>query len=159
MVAHIPLFYRILFLYIDPLICLSGIYLMFFDHATFIQNGVPSSLSSKITSISRINPITEHLITSIGLYSVCIFALQVLLMHQFKDAPNGLNVRLWRIVMFSILLIDVGLLYNGYAASPKAFLDLGSWTSGDWGNNGIIAALAVFRTAFLLGVGGVGKEV
>lgn len=61
--------------------------------------------------------------------------------------------------MFSILLVDVGLLYSGYATNPKAFLDLRSWTSGDWGNNGILAALAVLRTAFLLGVGGIGKEV
>jgi hypothetical protein len=32
--ARIPLLYRIFFLYIDPIICLSGIYLFFFDHHT-----------------------------------------------------------------------------------------------------------------------------
>ncbi|KUJ24259.1 uncharacterized protein LY89DRAFT_776404 [Mollisia scopiformis] len=155
MVAHIPLFYRIVFLYIDPLICLSGIYLMFFDHQTFVVNGTPSSLSA---SLSKVDPLAAHLIMNIGLYSICIFSLQVLLLHQFKDAPNGLNVKLWRILMFSILLIDVGLIYGGYSVNPKAFLDFGAWTTGDWGNNGILAALVVIRSAFILGIGGVGKN-
>ncbi|KAF8851584.1 hypothetical protein BDZ45DRAFT_143571 [Acephala macrosclerotiorum] len=158
MIAHIPLFYKVIFLYIDPLICLSGIYLTFFDRQYFIKNGIPSVLTSKTAQATGTSPLAEHLIKSIGSYSICIFALQILLLHQFKDAPNGLNVRLWKILMFSIALIDVGLLYGVYEASPDAFWEIGSWSSGDWGNNGILGSLVVLRTAFILGIGGVGRE-
>lgn len=44
MTPTIPLFYRVFFLYIDPLICLSGIYLSFFDNPKFIENGLPQIL-------------------------------------------------------------------------------------------------------------------
>ncbi|KAE8451128.1 hypothetical protein EG329_004800 [Mollisiaceae sp. DMI_Dod_QoI] len=141
------------------LICLSGIYLMFFDQYTFIENGVPSTISSGITSTSEISPLAHYLIMSIGSYSICIFALQILLLHQFKDAPNGLNVKLWRILLFSILLVDVGLIYEAYTASPKAFLDVRGWTTAELGNYGILGTLIVLRSAFILGIGGVGKEM
>ena len=84
--------------------------------------------------------------------------MQVLLLHQFKDAPQGLNVKLWRIVQFGILLIDVGLLYGICIADPEGALDLGRWKSGDWTNNGILVMVVLFRSAFLVGVGGVGSE-
>ncbi|KAF4629287.1 hypothetical protein G7Y89_g8864 [Cudoniella acicularis] len=153
----IPLFYRLFFLYFDPLICLSGIYLSFFDQHTFIQNGVPSALSGSITSSAEILPLAAYFMRSVGSYSVSIFALQILLLHQFKDAPNGLNVKIWRTLQFAILLIDLGLMYSVFEASPIEFLDVGGWSSGDWTNNGILGVVIVLRTAFLLGIGGVEK--
>jgi hypothetical protein len=84
--------------------------------------------------------------------------MQILLLHQFKDAPQGLNVKIWRIVQFGILLIDLGLFYDIYNADPKAVLDVKSWESGDWTNNGILGIVVVVRSAFLVGLGGVGAE-
>lgn len=81
--------------------------------------------------------------------------MQILLLHQFQNAPNGLNVKIWRIVQFGILLIDLGLLYGTYVADG---LDVRGWESGDWGNNGILGCLVVIRGAFLVGIGGVGSE-
>jgi hypothetical protein len=151
--ARIPLFYRIFFLYIDPVICLSGIYLFFFDPHTFILNGVPSAITSQISPTSTIPPLTNYLIMSCGSYSLFVFAMQILLLHPFKDAPDGLNVRIWRTVQFGILLIDLGLLYGVYVADPKAALDVSGWGSGDWTNNGILGLVALIRSAFLLGIG------
>jgi hypothetical protein len=152
--AHIPLFYRLFFLYIDPLICLSGIYLAFLDPQSFLLNAVPSALTSSIDPTTA--PLAAYLIISIGAYSLAILSLQLLLLHGLKDAPNGLNVKLWKILQFSILLIDIGLIYGIYVSSPA---ELATWAGKDWGNVGILGALIIIRSAFLVGIGGVGRSV
>jgi hypothetical protein len=157
MSSHIPTFYTILFLYVDPLINLSGIYLEFFDQNNYLENGVPSLLTSNVSQTDAIYPLVQYLILALGSFSVCILAFQVLLVHGFKNAANGLNVTIWKIVMFGILLSDLGLLYAIYIADSETFLNLSMWGSGDWTTNGILGSLVIFRTAFLLGVGGVGK--
>jgi hypothetical protein len=153
-VQKIPLLYRLFFLYLDPFTCLSGIYLSFFDPTTFILNGVPSPLRTPPPS-TPLDPLVTHLLRSIGAYSVCIFALQIILLHQFKNAPGGLNVQLWKILQFSILTVDLGLLYGGALAAGGVwkFLNLGKWDTGDWTNNGILGFVALVRSAFLMGVG------
>ena len=80
--------------------------------------------------------------------------MQILLLHQFKDAPHGLNIKIWRIVQFGILLIDLGLFYGTYIADPKAALDVGRWESGDWTMNGILGMVVLIRSAFLIESGG-----
>lgn len=173
----IPTFYAIFFLYLDPLICLSGIHLSFFDQSTFLMNGVPSSLKVQHENAIPNHDLTSHFIRSLGAYSVAIFILQILLGWGFKDAKDGLNVRICkspffsdylvsqlhviefglmntgRILQFSILTIDVLLLYSIYLASPGQFLNLKTWDSGDWTNNGILSLVAIIRSAFLLGIG------
>lgn len=146
--SKIPILYRIFFLYIDPLVCLLGIYTFFFDHPIYIKNGTPRSLSSTIPN-QNLTPLETFLLSALGSYSLCIFGIQILLLHQFHD------VKIWRIVMFSILLTDLGLLYTVYSVDPTAFWDVGGWTSGDWSNNGILGVVIAIRSAFLLGVGGV----
>ena len=81
--------------------------------------------------------------------------MQILLLHGFKDAPNGLNIKIWKIVQFGILLVDLGLIYGTYVADG---LDVKGWEGGDWGNHGILGALVLIRTSFLIGVGEVGAE-
>lgn len=166
--SHIPPFYRIFFLYIDPLICLSGIYLSLFDQPTFLLNGVPSRLLPTYPSGTSQeehpngDPLISHFLFSIGSYSIGILSLQILLLHQVKDAPAGLNVKIWKILEFAILLVDLGLLAAGGVSvdasrRTEEAWGVGSWTSGDWTNNGILGAVALIRTAFLLNVGGVGR--
>ncbi|KAL2060143.1 hypothetical protein VTL71DRAFT_9965 [Oculimacula yallundae] len=139
--AAIPAFYRMFFLYIDPLLCLSGIYVLFFDHATYLDSGVPHGLSK-----SSIDPLARYLMNALGSYSLTILGIQILLLHRFSE------VKIWRVIQFSILLADLGLLYGVYATDPLGFWDLGSWTSGDWTNNGILLAVAAIRSLFLLTV-------
>jgi hypothetical protein len=143
--SHIPLFYRIFFLYIDPLICLSAIYLCFFDHTTYLEMGVPRSLARHSSS-----PLTSHLINVLGAWSLCIFALQTLLLQQYRD------VKLWKIFMFAVLLTDLGLVYAVYEADPVMAVSVSKWEKGEWTNHGILGTVIAIRTAFLLGVGGVG---
>ncbi|KAG4440859.1 hypothetical protein IFR05_003672 [Cadophora sp. M221] len=139
--ADIPAFYRIFFLYIDPLICLSGIYVLFFDHATYLANGIPHAIS-----VDVVDPLAHFLLVALGSYALCIFGIQILLLRQFPD------LKIWKIIMFSILSTDLGLLYGVYAADPRGFWDIGGWTSGDWTNNVILFTVATIRSLFLLTV-------
>jgi hypothetical protein len=146
--SHIPLFYRIFFLYIDPCICLSGIYVCFFDHGTYLEMGVPRALTRHSSS----SPLTSHLINALGAWSLCIFALQTLLLQQYRD------VKIWKIFMFAVLLTDLGLVYSIYESDPVMAVSVGKWEKAEWTNHGIFGTVIVIRTAFLLGVGGVGRS-
>jgi hypothetical protein len=144
--SHIPLLYRVFFLYIDPLFCLSGIYLCFFDHATYLEMGVPQALT-----IHSSSPLSSYLITVLGAWSVSIFAMQTLLLQQYRD------VKVWKIFMFAILLTDLGMVYAVYEADPVMALNVSKWGQGEWTNHGILGMVIAVRTAFLLGIGGVGR--
>jgi hypothetical protein len=82
---------------------------------------------------------------------VAIFALQTLLLQQYRD------VKLWRIFMLAILLTDLGMVYAVYVADPVMATSVSKWGSGEWTNHGILGLVIVMRTAFLLGTGGAGK--
>jgi hypothetical protein len=153
--SHIPRLYRIFFLYIDPLICMSGIYIFFFDHALYIENGTPTAISR--APDTALTPFTNYLLIALGAYSLFVFCMQILLLHGFKNAPNGLNVKIWRIVQFGILLIDFGLVYCVWQVDDKGFWDVKGWDEGEWTNNGILGTVILTRSAFLLGIGGVGR--
>lgn len=139
--THIPLFYRLFFLYIDPLFNLSGIYVSFLDHTAYLSMGVPRSLTTTPT------PITEYLIMALGSWSLSILVIQTLLLQQYRD------VKLWKIVMFGILLTDFGLVYGLYAANPTGIWQVGKWMQGEWISHGIFATVIPIRMAFLAGVG------
>lgn len=155
-VAHIPALYRIFFLYIDPLFSTAGIYGFLFDHKLFIESGVPVALKKLPTT--TLTPFSEHMITTLGAYTLFILAMQILLVHGFKDEPNGLNVRIWRIAMFGMLLVDFIILWTMYSASPDVFFHVSKWEAGDYTNNVITGLVTVMRIAFLLGVGGVERK-
>lgn len=147
-IAKIPAFYRTFFLYIDPVICLIGIYIFFFDHQAFLESGAPQS----ITANAKLTPLIDFLLLCSGSYALFVFAMQILLLHQFKDAPDGLNLKIWRIVLFGILLIDLGLLVAMYTADPGIW-NVAGWGRGEWSNYSILGVVTVLRTSFLLGVG------
>ena len=65
MAPTIPLFYRIFFLYVDPLICLSGIYLSFLDNPTFVENGLPQILVPYTQTPSGA-ALTDHFLNTLG---------------------------------------------------------------------------------------------
>jgi hypothetical protein len=157
--SQMPLFYRIFFLYIDPLICLSGIYLCFFDQRTFILNGIPSLITSNHlqsqihsspNSVLNITPATTYFIHSLGAYSLCIIFLQISLLWGFKDVGNGIGVKVWKNVQLGILLIDLGLLW---AVGHAVGWGIDSWVQGDWVNVGILGMVAIIRSCFLIGIG------
>jgi hypothetical protein len=159
--AHIPFFYRILPLYIEPLAFLVGIRVCFFDPHTFIKNFVPSAVSSLFSNTDSLPPATEHLIRFLGCVYLLGFVMRALLLWQFQDGPNGINVQIWRIVMFSDLLTDFVYTCCVYLVDPVGFCtawDVKGWESRDWTSTGISGMVIAMRIAFLLGIGGVGRK-
>ena len=157
--VSIPPLYRIFFLYIDPLFCLSGIYLAFFSPYHFITQGTPSAFSSSTlpssTSISSptLSSQIEFLIHAQGACLLGIFVLQAVLLRQVVDEPRGLGVKIWKIVQVSILMVDLGLMYTSWAFDPKAFVNVKGWEAGDWTGNVILGLVIAMRSSFVLGVG------
>jgi len=148
-VTKIPLFYRVFFLYLDPLIGLSGLWIFFFDHQVFLTTGAPSAIAKG----ASYTPLARYLLFSLGSYSLAITAMQVYLLQAFKNAPDGLNLKIWRFVQAAILLIDLGLLGTLYDADPTAARNPQTWGSGELSNYGILGLVIVARSAFLLGIG------
>ena len=146
--VKIPSFYRTFFLYIDPLICLMGIYIFFFDHPLFIASGAPQSITANV----NLTPFVEYLLLCLGSYALFVFMMQILLLHGFKNAADGLNLRIWRIVLFGILLIDLGLLFAMWKAD-EGMWNVAGWGVGEWSNYGILGAVTFIRASFLLGIG------
>jgi hypothetical protein len=93
----IPSFYKIFFLYIDPLICLSGIYLSFLDHNTYLLKGVPTQLISPTTNMA--DPITGFFLNSLGGFLLQTFVLQVLLLRTSLGFGASNAVKTWKILM------------------------------------------------------------
>jgi hypothetical protein len=63
--------------------------------------------------------------------------------------------------MLSFLLTDLVYAFGFYLADPVGFctaLDVTEWESRDWTSTGICGMVIAIRIAFLLGIGGVGKE-
>jgi hypothetical protein len=77
--------------------------------------------------------------------------MQTLLLQQYRD------VKVWKIFMFAILLTDLGMVYAVYEAHPVMAVSVSKWGQGEWTNNGILGMVIAVRTAFLLGIGGVGQ--
>jgi len=148
MIVKIPAFYRIFFLYIDPLICTMGIYIFFFDHQLYLDSGAPESITANV----KITPLIDFLLLCLGSYSIFILAMQLLILHYFQNAHDGLNLKLWKIVQFGIILVDLGLLFAMFTADPGFWNVLG-WRSGEWSNYGILGIVTSIRWSFLIGAG------
>jgi hypothetical protein len=147
--TKIPSWYRIFFLYIDPLIGSSGLYIYFFDHPFFLKQGIPSTLSKT----AEYTPLVRYLLFALGSHFIAITAMQVYLLQAYKDAPNGLNVRIWKFVQVAILLVDLGLLGTIVDVDPVLARSPARWEQGEWSNFGILGLVIAMRSAFLLGIG------
>lgn len=156
----IPSFYYYFFLWVDPIMCFPGVYLYLFDHKTVLDRGIPHHLHQALLIPPSLtpSPLTSYLLTLLGFFFLLIFTLQITLMRQSLNYPSHITISIWRMFMLAILIVDFGLIYISYAADPKGLMNPMSWVMDDWGGYGTIATVVLARTAFLLGIGGVGKE-
>lgn len=63
------------------------------------------------------------------------------------------DVRVWKTVLFGLLVADVGHLYSVIGLGPEIYWNFLKWNAIDWGNIAFVYAGASFRIAFLLGLG------
>lgn len=145
--SNVPAFYRLVFLYLEPVSILAGAveacrfqsaYLSL-THASSAPSVVPVSTSIVLTQLANLYlglALTEALILRVTTeYSV------------------------WRALIVVLLIADVGHLYSVLPLGfSRAFLQWWNWNAIDWGNVGWVYFLALTRICMLLGIGFDGRR-
>lgn len=152
--SHIPLPYRALFLYLEPLAALGGTLTLILQPAMFLNTMTPHATYAADNYVIYQNLAATYLLFS-------WFEAVVL-------RVAGGNLAIWRAVLGGIMLCDVIHLYASWSAleaAAAAGLNGGTnvfwrpelWRWEDWVNLGTLWGQAAVRVAFLAGWG-VGKE-
>lgn len=152
------LYYRLFFLYIEPISALVGSYYAAGQPSTYLAL-LSSATTSITTSKSPSTPPSTP--TLISLYQLSnLYFLFALNEHLVLSSTSSL--RTWRRLLFCLFIADLGhlatmiplALEKGWAA---VFLEFWAWTAMEWGSVGFVYMGALTRVCFLLGVGvGVG---
>ncbi|KAH8692736.1 hypothetical protein BGW36DRAFT_385085 [Talaromyces proteolyticus] len=140
--TRIAFYYRLFFLYVEPLSALSGA----------ICAGVyPShylAMTEKIPSESSWLPLGMH----VGLRQLAnmylLFALnEALLLRITSDS------RVWRALLLNLLIADLGHLYSLTPLGYQVYYEFWNWNAMDWGNVPFVYLGMTSRLSFLLGLG------
>lgn len=151
---RLPLPYRLFFLFIEPVSALVGAYYAHFQQREYL-------LLTDAASAPVLGPIPTG--TSIVLSQLAnlylLFALNEALVLRAT-----VDLRVWKTVLFVLLVADLGHLYTVKALGLDVYLpwNFARWNAIDWGNIPFVYLGAAMRTAFLANVGlggGPGKKL
>lgn len=148
---HISLPYRLYFLYLDPVLALSGTYLLLTSPQKFISSCTPSSTHP--TAAQPLSALSSLLLAQTAALYLMHAAITTLVLRAVTPLHDRGYVRVWKSVMAAIALADVGHLWALYASSPAEFVDWRAWRAEDWTNYGVLSWGLVMRGLFLGGVG------
>lgn len=143
MASHpVPLFYRIVFTFIDPAFCFLGLAMHIFDRDQTMTGYSPAYTGPP--SVALI-----HLLDSIAGFFALLGVLEAVLLRV-----RGRDVTVWRVVQGSASLLDWFMTYGAYRAlQSEGRLDPSAWRGDDWrllvGN----LSAGLMRTACALGIG------
>lgn len=141
MPSPIPKPYTIFFTLLDPLIALSGIYMMFFTPAVVTDAFIPSTLSP----YNHLQTFFQHQLG--GALLMCLI-LQLFLLRRTNE------IWIWQIFQAGQLVYDFALLYSiFYALKQQGRMDPRVYRAEDWGNIGIVGLCAIVRGLFCFGIG------
>ncbi|KAF1915005.1 hypothetical protein BDU57DRAFT_520291 [Ampelomyces quisqualis] len=139
----IPLFYRIFFQYLDPLICVWGAYMDFFDPRLVLSSHIPAPTPD----IGHAMILKQR---GGGMLNFG-FVSAVLLRYTY-------DVNIWNIVQVADFLVDLAYFWAVYEVLiAQGRLGISSWRVEDWGSLVITGTAGLVRAAFLAKVG-FGKE-
>lgn len=146
---YLPIAYRLFFLFIEPISALVGAYYAHFQQREYL-------LLTDASSAPVLTPVPTG--TSIVLSQLAnlylLFALnEALVLRSTSD------LRVWKTVLFGLLVADLGHLYTIKALGLGVYLpwNFAKWNAIDWGNVPFVYLGASMRTAFLANVG-LGKQ-
>ncbi|PNS20108.1 Tryprostatin B 6-hydroxylase [Sphaceloma murrayae] len=142
--THLPLIYRLFFLYIEPVATAVGAYYAQFDQTAYLSMTVPS-LTSNLLGPSKVESIV--LTQLANMYFV--FALNEALVLRATSSRQ-----VWRTLLLSLLIADLGHVYSVHTMGLATYWRFWEWNAMYWGNLGFVYVGALLRTCFLLDVGG-----
>ncbi|KAK6210036.1 hypothetical protein QIS74_11620 [Colletotrichum tabaci] len=137
----IPRLYRVFFLGIEPVSALIGAYYahvrpddyLHLTHAVSKPDVIPQGTSIVLSQLANL---------------YLFFALnEALVLRSTSD------LRVWKTVLFVLLVADMGHLYTVRSLGPEVYYNLFKWNAIDWGNVPFVYLGASMRVAFLAGVG------
>ncbi|KAI2630628.1 hypothetical protein GGR54DRAFT_162417 [Hypoxylon sp. NC1633] len=135
----LPLTYRTFFLIIEPISALVGAYYAHFRQDEYL--GMTAHASSPV-------PFGTSVVLSQLANLYLLFALnEALVLRSTGD------IRIWRTVLFGLLVADFGHLYSVSGLGSWVYWDATRWNAIDWGNVPFVYLGASMRIAFLAGVG------
>ena len=140
--ARLPAFYRLVFLYLEPIsICAGAVEAFFFQSAYLSLTHAPSAPALVPVSTSIVLTQLANLYLGLGLTEALILRVTS-------------EYRVWRALITVLLIADVGHLYSVLPLGfSRAFLQWWNWNAIDWGNVGWVYFLALTRICMLLGIG------
>ncbi|KAI2469280.1 hypothetical protein F4781DRAFT_431481 [Annulohypoxylon bovei var. microspora] len=135
----LPLTYRAFFLIIEPISALVGAF-----YAHFRQDEYLAMTSHGAPPMSFGTSIVMSQLANLYL----LFALnEALVLRSTGD------MRVWRTVLFGLLVADFGHLYSISSHGSWMYWDVTRWNAIDYGNVPFVYLGATMRMAFLAGVG------
>lgn len=137
----LPLIYRLFFLIIEPISALVGAYYAHFNQDEYLTlTHAPSALSPL--------PLGTTIAMSQLANLYFLFALnEALVLRSTSD------LRVWKTVLFCLLIADLGHLYTVRGLGPDIYWSLAKWNAIDWGNIPFVYLGAAMRVAFLANIG------
>ncbi|OBZ70113.1 hypothetical protein A0H81_09838 [Grifola frondosa] len=145
----IPLFYRLFFLYIEPISALVGSYYAAGKPAEYLAYLTPASTTASLQP----PPIS----TLISLFQLSnLYLLFALNEHLVLSATN--DRRTWQRLLFCLLVADIGHLATMWPLAlekgvSEVYAQFWRWTAMEWGSIGFVYVGAMMRTSFFAGVG------
>ncbi|KAF2139669.1 uncharacterized protein K452DRAFT_289666 [Aplosporella prunicola CBS 121167] len=140
----IPAPYRAFFLYIEPVSALVGAYYAHFLPSTYLQLTHRASAPASAAALPTATQIALSQLANLYL----LFAINEALVLRATA-----SLRVWRTLLFGLLLADLGHLYSVSALGPAVYWDVKSWNAIDWGNVAFVYLGATMRLAFFCGIG------
>ncbi|KAF4950132.1 hypothetical protein FGADI_8401 [Fusarium gaditjirri] len=133
--------YRIFFLILEPIAALTGAYYTHFRQETYLNLLHASSAPAETPKA-----------TSVAMSQLAnmffFFALnEALVLRSTAD------LRVWRTVLFVLLIADLGHLFSMSELGPRIYWDVMAWNASDWGNVPFVYLGMTMRLSFLVGIG------
>jgi hypothetical protein len=140
----LPSFYTAFFLVIEPISALVGAYFAHFRPLDYLQMTHAASAPSYAATI----PVSTSVVLSQLANLYLLFTInEALVLRSTSD------LRVWRTVLFGLLMADFGHLYSLKALGSDVYWNVLKWNAMDWGNVAFVYAGATLRMTFLAGVG------
>jgi hypothetical protein len=147
MTPNIPAFYRLVFLWLEPLSIFAGAVEAFCFQSAYLK-------LTHAASAPRVVPISTSIVLSqLGNLYLGLALTEALILRVTTEFS------VWKTLIFILLVADIGHLYSVLPLGfSRAFLQWWNWNAIDWGNVGWVYFLALTRICMLLGVGFGGKR-
>lgn len=138
----IPAFYRLLYLYIEPLSTVVGAFYAHFLQSTYLDLTHSSSAPGAAVPIS-----TQVVLSQLANLYLGLAILEASVLRSTSD------LKVWRALIIGMLIADLGHLGAIAPVGSWVYWQYWRWNSIDWGNVPVVFFLAATRCCLLLGVG------